>query len=693
MDDRKIQISVSCGDDISINFKLNVSPVLLLVSVYNPNPNPTRYYGELFIHHKSAHDASPILVKSYDFANFTQIFPVLKKIAATNFIESIQHVISMLQFILHNNQNPWLRLEKTSDATPPTPPTPYYVNLKTNESFWELPAGIHPWTTYVNEDGRTYYVNSSMNETSWLNPVEQQGTHLNVVLNQIIECLQNGKTQSDLKSEIVKTLSIRQQEQEEAKKAAEEAKKVEAEQRRLAARTQMMNMKIDIVFVICGHSICGRKRMGLKDPNMIVVTLSKLYDSLVGTDNVMYDNGSGIIKAFESSQPDLPTVSSIVDIAVELRSKKLVYPKKVQEGSIRVRRGRSGRSGRSGSESNNTLTEQFFYGGTKHKKFSEGVFMYSKDGVVDISSLERLLTPTGKKNLYEETTDFQKRIIDFESKHPDESTDLDLERQFAAESKVAFDAEEFKTEWENLQLQRRLFCNSLNFIDSIESCVMSCKGIDVMVLQKYYDSIVEWEKRNRKSAFEYFKEDKERIKEFMEEFGLDQNDKKIEGLLMMLSDKRKQQLIKQSEVASEILGRKVEPLELIENDFQLVPSLYQQESCIDILRKINSISKYHGKTKLFFLEGCRDVVDEDGNKVKGTPDDSEHEVEDYNEDLGGARQNYKINRKNTNKKNKNAHSKKKKNVNSKKKKNVNSKKKKNVNSKKKKNVNSKKKKK
>lgn len=665
--DKTITVAVSCGDAISIVFKLNVLPLLNLVAMAAaPRTHTTRkYYGELFIHQKTVHDAPPILLKSYEFTNFTQIFPVLKKIAATNFIENIQHVISMLQFILYNNENPWLRLEKTSDATPPTPPTPYYVNLKTNESFWELPAGIHPWTTYANEDG-TYYVNSSMNETSLLNPVEQQGTHLNVVLNQIIYCLQNGKTQSDLKSEIDKTLGIRRQEQEEAKKAAEEAKKAEAEQRRLAARTEMMNMNIDSVFVISGHSICGRRRMDLKDPNMIVVTLSKLYDKIHGSNKIMYDNGSGIIKAFESSQPYLPTVSSIVDMLVELRSKKLIYPKKVQEGSIRVRRGRSG------SQSNNTLTEQFFYGGTRVKDFREGVFMYSKDRVVDISSLERLLTPTGKKNLYEETTDFQKRIIDFESKHPDESTDLDLERQFAAESKVAFDAEEFKTEWENLQLQRRLFCNSLNFIDSIVSCVMSCKGIDVMVLQKYYDSIVEWEKRNRKSAFEYFEEDKERIKKFMEESGLDQNDKKIEGLLMMLSDKRKQQLIKESKQRkSKIPGRKVEPLELIENDFQSVPSLYEQASSSDILQKINSIALFSGQKKLVILEGCRGVVDEHGNKVKGIPDDSEHEVEDYNEDLGGARQNYKINRKNTNKKKKNAFNKKK-NTHSKKKKKIKS---------------------
>jgi len=681
--DKTITVAVSCGDAISIVFKLNVLPLLNLVAMAAPRTHTTRkYYGELFIHQKTVHDAPPILLKSYEFTNFTQIFPVLKKIAATNFIENIQHVISMLQFILYNNENPWLRLEKTSDATPPTPPTPYYVNLKTGESFWELPAGIHPWTTYANEDGRTYYVNSSMNETSLLNPVEQQGTHLNVVLNQIIYCLQNGKTQSDLKSEIDKTLGIRRQEQEEAKKAAEEAKKVEAEQRRLAARTEMMNMNIDSVFVIFGHSICGRRRMDLKDPNMIVVTLSKLYEVLYGYSSGIMNTidyySSGIIKAFESSQPALPTVSSIVDMLVDFRSKKIVFPEKVQEGSIRVSRGRSGRSGRSESQSNNTLTEQFFFGGTRNKFFREGVFMYSKDSseAVDISSLERLLTPTGKKNLYEETTDFQKRIIDFESKHPHESTDLD----FAAESKVAFDAEEFKTEWENLQLQRRLFCNSLNFIDSIESCVMSCKGIDVMVLQKYYDSIVEWEKRNRKSTFEYFKEDKDGIKEFMEESRLAPNDKKIEGLLMMLSEIRNQQFIKRLEEQSKLLGKKVEPDELTMFDFQSVPSLYKQASSNDILQKINSIALFSGQKKLVIFNGCRVVVDEVGNIVTGHhPVDSDYDGEGPKANYGGGRQNYKINRKNTNKKKKNAHSKKKKNAFNKKK-NTHSKKKKKIKS-------------
>ena len=115
--DTTITVAVSCGDAISIVFKLNVSPVLNLVAKaaelrtqpppLPPQPPTRKYYGELFIHEKTVHDAPPILLKSYDFTNFSQIFPVLKKIAATNFIESIQHVISMLQFILYNNENPW----------------------------------------------------------------------------------------------------------------------------------------------------------------------------------------------------------------------------------------------------------------------------------------------------------------------------------------------------------------------------------------------------------------------------------------------------------------------------------------------------------------------------------------------------------------------------------------------------------
>lgn len=466
MDDGTIDISVSCTDDVSVVFKLNVSSE-------NPNPNPNRYYGKLFIHLNMLDTTSPFFLKSYDFTNFIQIIPELQNITETNFIQNIQGVISMLQFILHNNKNPWLRLE--DDATPPNP---FYVDLKTDKSSWELPHGIHPWTRHVDEHGRTYYLNSLMNERSSWNPAGQEGTHLNIVLNQIIECLKTSKTQSDLQSNIATNI----------------AKKMQHEQLRLAARAEMMNMKIDRVFVISGHSICGRTSMDLTDPNMIAVTLSKLHDKVIGHATLnIHHYSSGIIKTFKSSQPDLPRVSSIVDMLVDFRSKKIVFPEKVQEGSIKARRGRHG------SKNNNTLTNQYFFGGTREKDYMEGVFMYSKNtlsGPLDISSM--VLTLTGKKNVYEETTDFQKRIIDFESKHP-ESTDLDLdlERHFAAESESEVTSEKFKTEWRNLKLQRRLFCNSFKLPDTIESCVMSCKGIDVMVLQMYYDLIVKWEKRKK----------------------------------------------------------------------------------------------------------------------------------------------------------------------------------------------------
>ena len=199
---------------------------------------------------------------------------------------------------------------------------------------------------------------------------------------------------------------------------------------------------------------------------------------------------------------------------------------------------------------------------------------------------------------------------------------------------------------------------------------MSCKGIDVMVLQMYYDLIVKWEKRNKKNAFEYFKEDKEeRIKKFMEESRLNPNDKKIEGLLMMLIDKRKQQFIKRLEQQSKLLGKKVEPNELSIFDSQRVPSLYEEESSSGILNKINSISLYRGQKKLVIFHGCRVVVGED---VEKNPFDSDDDEEGFSSIAGGERQKYKINRKNTNKKKKNAFSKKKKNTRNKKKKKIKS---------------------
>jgi hypothetical protein len=553
-------------------------------------------------------DGPPVLKNKYEFANFTSIIPRLKTNYVGNFIVNIEDVLSMLQVVQYINQYPWLSLEKTSDATPPTPPTPYYVNLKTDESFWECPAGIHPWTTRVNEGGRTYYVNSLTNEISWDTPGK---TDFNDdVLREIIECLQSGKTQSDLESEIDKSLELFRV------------------RRRLEIDAKTMNTKIDTVIVIRGHSYCGIEKHVLEE-DMCLLTLTLLRDIVMfDLSRFMHDNGSRITKVFESSPSQSPTVSSFVDVALELRSKRLVFPQKVSEKSIGVKCGSANKRIK--------FTEQFFFGGNKEKRFIEGIFMLTKDTPepVDISSLNELLTPNGNKILYEKTTEFQKRIIEFESQQPPQSTvsELELERHFASQANAAAAAaaddenakaaaeakatEEFKTEWKNLQLQRRSFCISLSADiteEGIKVCMMSCKGVDVMDLQRYYDNIVDWERRHKKFAFDYFEEENSNgIKDFMKEFGLgpdDPKNKKIEGALMLLSFKRREQVIKQSEEKSKLIGIKVEPLEIIDGDYQVIPSSYQVERSSDILKKLHQM--FPRKKILVILEGCRVVPNDD----------------------------------------------------------------------------------
>ena len=529
----------------------------------------------------------------------------------------------MLQVVQDINQNPWLSLETALDATPPK--TPYYVNLKTNESFWECPAGIHPWTTRVNEGGRTDYVNSLTNEISWDTPGQTDFNDNDDVLREIIECLQTGKTQSDLESEIDKSLELFRV------------------RRRLEIDAKTMNTRIDTVIVIRGHSYCGIEKHVLEE-DMCLLTLSLLRDVVMSDPSkLMHDNGSRITKVFESSPSQSPKVSSFVDVALELRSKRLVNPGKVSEKSIGVKCGSASKRIK--------FTEQFFFGGNKEKRCLEGIFMLTKDTPepVDISSWNELLTPNGNKNLYEETTEFQKRIIEFESQQPPQSTvsELELERHFASQANAAAAAaaddenakaaaeakasEEFKTEWKNLQLQRRSFCISLGADiteEGIKVCMMSCKGVDVMDLQRYYDNIVDWERIHKNFAFDYFEENSNGIKDFMKEFGLgpdDPKNKKIEGALMLLSFKRREQVIKKTKNINKLTSRDVykefRPLEMLSRNYQVIPSSYQEERSSNILKKLHQM--FPRKKILVILEGCRVVPNDDGDPYDSEDGSSE----------------------------------------------------------------------
>ena len=221
------------------------------------------------------------------------------------------------------------------------------------------------------------------------------------------------------------------------------------------------------------------------------------------------------------------TVSSFIDMAKKLRDDtKEVYPK-VSGRSIRAR------CGSENPKEQSKVTNQHFFGGTKTSLFVEGIFMVeipesfeqyrariekmpalpmgswalpSMPPPVVLEDISSKLTPGGVSLLtrsphgdnptpsgnneytYKKTTKFQERIIQLESDNPDQT--------------VLGSSVEFNEELANLYEQRRLFCMSLNFGDNFRSCVESCKGMDVMDLQRYYDLIVDWERKHGTCAHE-----------------------------------------------------------------------------------------------------------------------------------------------------------------------------------------------
>jgi len=231
-------------------------------------------------------------------------------------------------------------------------------------------------------------------------------------------------------------------------------------------------------------------------------------------------------------------------------------------------------------------------------------------------------TPSGKNQYtYKKTTDIQKEIIAFESQNPGET--------FLGSS------DEYSKEYTDLLMQRALFYLSLNFgetpIELLRSCVDSCKGMDVMDLQRYYDLIVKWEQENRKYAHENFEQ-------FRQENGIPDV-----PALRMLIDKRRLQL-----------GANPSIVKREENfyDAQLVQSMYLEDTCDDIIQKIYSL--YPGRNILVILEGCRGVTD--GNTdpyASDHGDDDDDEL--FIEGEGGAR---RKNIKNTNQRNKKTYKKK-----------------------------------
>lgn len=564
----KILLPMSCKN-YHINFNLNLKSTLALTSLANPNPTPVspNFYGTLDIYRIPSSDeekerGAPFpLVKRYSFSQLGQTFPPMLGITVKNFIAKLPLIVSIFESIIFNNKNPWVKFLPT-----PEHPTGHFMNLKTNQVSQICPEHIYPWVEYLEtgDGGRHYYVSSLTSESSWTLPEVSEGDgepYINTALKETMACL---------------NYMIKNPEQTQTF--------IDKER-----RDKIMNTKITKVFVIDGHSICSIEKIPIQDPNMCVMTLSKLGDSLVTTDSTNINLSSDINHIVKSSHS---CIGSYVELAKKYRDTSLLaYPHKDKNESIRVKF--------------NSVSNQIFFGGIKRKTFEEGIFMFDASQHLDISN--RILTTGDMKNIYPETTDFQKRIIEFESQQPD-ITSIPLD---AYKKHFESDEQQFDSEFSNIQSQRVLFCFSLNYSHDtrgeLTSDALMYRGIDVETLQHYYDCIVKWEKENGKFANEYFKDG---LDTFMDKFGIshkDEKDKVNKNYLLFLSVQRIKQLNRSFETMKEYNSIWKSPIDIVKYDYQQINSLYQPTSCREILQKIKGF--YPTDKKLVIFKGCRVMPD------------------------------------------------------------------------------------
>jgi hypothetical protein len=416
---------------------------------------------------------------------------------------------------------------------------------------------------------------------------------------------------------------------------------LDSRNRRFAAEAKVREREIDSVVVVCGHSSCSQEKIRLP-PNVCALTLSLLGDTLLSGTGAVLREVKELVKQLKNSSPSLP-VSSFIDMAKKLRDDtKEVHPI-VSGRSIRAR------CGSDIPNEQSTVTNQNFFGGTKTSQIVEGIFMVEfpesleqyhermTQGmpptppalqIEDLSS--QLLTPHPRGDnptppdkgdneyTYKKTTDIQKEIIAFESDNPGQT--------------VLGSSVEFNEELANLLEQRRLFCISLNFGEDFRSCVYSCRGMDVMDLQRYYDLIVKWEQKNRTCAHEYFTQDdpsqaRPAIEQFIQENSLPDVQKTREALLM-LSEKRKLQ--REITVGYTPNNKKIEFI----HDSQLVQSLYLPKSCGDIVQNLHLM--YPRRKILVIFDGCR-VIYEDRDPFASDHGENDDDELFNEEGEGGAR--------------------------------------------------------
>lgn len=414
---------------------------------------------------------------------------------------------------------------------------------------------------------------------------------------------------------------------------------------------------IDTVFIVKGHGSCGMTQFEFEDPDTCVMTLVPVNGVLLSRaeGNEMK---LGVKTVFESSSPSY--LSSFVNMAKKLRETREVYPQKFQDTSIRTRCG-------SRSKTKFKVTNQDFFGGTSGRKDEyEGIFMLEQDPLSrpkqesafwdlvaaskDISSRkivaegedgagqaapgeESLLTRNVNEYNYEKTTEFQKRIIELEAKQVEAKLPFNkgvLEEHFKDEP--------FMKEWTNLATQRRLFCQSLNCGMNVIEFLKVFLGVDVTLLQNYYNYIVGWEHFNRRSAYDYFTQEEGALEKFIRDNSIDDEGEKTRKLLMILSEKRKIQV--EMDMANRAAqDRSVTSGSEYKYDYQTVPSRYQTKNLRDLLQQLRIM--YPRRKKLIIIETCR-VTGEERDPYMS---DNDGEIEDVGG--AGARRNNKIKRKNT----------------------------------------------
>jgi len=620
--DNTVQLfPILCWPDYSIIFNLN------LIAPPDTNPTPN-YYGKLDIQRvlKMGESGGFPHIKTYSFLQFSEIFPQIKNITVHNFIENIPLIVSIFEKIIFNNNNTWIVLPPTDEN-----PTERYMNFKTNETLQECPENIYPWVVkYVEEEGverRPYYVNGLTFESSWNIPEDEELNTLNTALREIISCLLSRLENPD------KTLAL-------IEESIAYSKKIYKERKDKERVDEIMNKKITRIFVIIGHSECSEEQINF-ERNMCVLTVSKLGDFAI-YNNELFELEKLLSDIKQISSQDV-VVGSYVKLAERYRDTELFYPLKDKSKSIRVRCGDKGRG---------KVTNQDFFGFTKKKKEKEGIFMIDNtqpDGTYQDISMQILTRAHAVEKMYPETTEFQKKIIEFESRQPDDTTVIPLQVY-----KTHFkDEPEFDSQFENLKTQRRLFCNSLDYTKSpreIEEDVLRCQGIDVMTLQHYYDSIVTWERDNTTSAFDYFQTHGDVGLEAVFFKDEDENrDKRNKLYFVFLSVKRFRQIDKQLEKHSEIMSRYMPEYDknVFKYDYQKYNSLYETESCDNILKRIQAL--YPEDEKLIMFKGCRGVDNEEAEPYHS---DNEDVADSGGERRGKRKQHLITNIKNTYKKNK-----------------------------------------